>query len=91
MHVHIHSLDGHEHSHDHAHEHHGFESTEQAVALMTYMLEHNRHHAEELHDLAHNLSHMGSENAAELLHKALVQYNAGNNALEAALDALKGE
>ena len=49
----------HEHEHEHTHPHtHGpipaFESMEQAEALMSYMLDHNRHHAEELHDLAHS-------------------------------------
>ena len=53
----------------HEHTHHGddlgFETVAQAVALMTYMLEHNRHHADELHDVCHKLEDMGKAEAAE--------------------------
>ena len=42
----------HEHNHDHCHEHH---SPEEALALLAYMLVHNRQHAEELHELAHSV------------------------------------
>ena len=38
------------HSHEHSHEHTA-SSPEEVLALLKYMLEHNRHHAEELHDL----------------------------------------
>ena len=42
------------HSHEHSHEHTA-SSPEEVLALLKYMLEHNRHHAEELHDLAHQV------------------------------------
>ena len=48
-HDHVHP---HDHEHTHSHDHH---SPEEALALLTYMLGHNRHHAEELHELAHDV------------------------------------
>ena len=87
-HTHDHSHEhGHEHSHEHSHG--GFESVEQAVAVMTYMLDHNRHHAEELHDVCHKLEDMGKAEAAEILGAALHEYAHGNEHLAEALEALK--
>ncbi|MBR6205719.1 MAG: hypothetical protein IKQ73_00925 [Oscillospiraceae bacterium] len=58
---------------------------------MTYMLEHNRHHAEELHELCHKLEAMGKGEAANLLDASVDDFRAGNAMLESALDILKGE
>ena len=69
-HDHVHP---HDHEHTHSHDHH---SPEEALALLTYMLGHNRHHAEELHELAHD---------------AVVDFTLGNEKLEEALRILKGE
>ena len=85
----------HEHEHEHTHPHeHGpvaaFDSAEQAEALMSYMLDHNRHHAEELHELGHKLAHSGKEDASKLIHEAVDAFSAGNELLEKALKALKG-
>ena len=85
----------HEHEHEHSHPHeHGpisaFVSVEQAEALMSYMLDHNRHHAEELHELCHKLAHSGKEAEAKLIHDAVDEFNAGNELLAKALEALKG-
>jgi uncharacterized FlgJ-related protein len=84
----------HEHEHEHSHPHeHGpvpaFESLEQAEALMSYMLDHNRHHAEELHEVGHKLAHTGKEEAAKLIHEAVDKFSAGNELLAKALEALK--
>ena len=57
-HDHVHP---HDHEHTHSHDHH---SPEEALALLTYMLGHNRHHAEELHELAHDVD----GEAQQLLH-----------------------
>ena len=89
-HTHDHTHD-HAHEHTHEHSHGGFESIEQATALMTYMLDHNRHHAEELHDVCHKLEDMGKAAAAEKLGAALTQYNEGNALLAEALKALGEE
>ncbi len=83
----------HEHEHTHPHEHgaiSGFESMDQAEALMSYMLDHNRHHADELHEVGHKLAHTGKEEAAKLLHEAVDAFNRGNELLAKALEALKG-
>lgn len=89
-HTHDHEHGHHEHSHSHEHSHGGFDSIEQAVALMTYMLEHNKHHTEELHDVCHKLEDMGKAEAAEKLGQALREYCHGNEQLAGALEALKG-
>ena len=84
----------HEHEHEHSHPHeHGdipaFESLDQAEALMSYMLDHNRHHADELHEVGHKLAHSGKEEAAKLIHEAVDAFGSGNELLEKALKALK--
>ena len=84
----------HEHEHEHSHPHeHGdipaFESLDQAEALMSYMLDHNRHHADELHEVGHKLAHTGKEEAAKLLHEAVDAFHSGNELLAKALEALK--
>ena len=81
--VHAHT---HEHGHDHGHthEHH---SPEETVALLAYMVTHNQHHAEELHELAHSVE----GEAAQLLHEAVVDLTVGNEKLAEALRILKGE
>jgi uncharacterized FlgJ-related protein len=83
----------HDHAHDHSHEHShgGFDSVEQAVALLTYMLEHNRRHAEELHDACHKLEDMGKAEAAEKLGEALHGYSHACEHLAEALEVLKKE
>ena len=82
-HTHAHT---HEHGHDHGHthEHH---SPEETIALLSYMVAHNRHHAEELHELAHSVE----GEAAQLLHEAVVDLTVGNEKLAEALRILKGE
>jgi hypothetical protein len=75
-----------EHTHDHEH-HHEHSSPEETLALLTYMLGHNRHHAQELHDLAHGVE----GEAADLLHGAVDDLGHSNDKLERALAILKGE
>lgn len=74
------------HTHEHSHNH-SAASPEETLALLEYMLGHNRHHAEDLHKLAHNIS----GEAAELLHEAVKDFKSGNDKLETALKLLKGE
>lgn len=73
-----------EHTHDHHHDH---SSPEETLALLNYMLGHNRHHAQELHELAHGVE----GEAAELLHEAVDDLARSNDKLERALAILKGE
>ena len=74
----------HDHIHPHTHKEH---SPEETLALLAYMTDHNKHHAEELHELAHSVA----PEAAELIHAAVDEFNAGNEKLERALAILKGE
>ena len=82
-HTHPHTHD-HEHCHEHSHDHH---SPEEALAMLAYMVQHNRHHAEELHELAHSMD----DEAAQLIHDAILDFNLGNEKLDEALKLLKGE
>ena len=69
----------HGHCHDHEHPHaHDAHSPEETLALLTYMLGHNRHHAVD-------------GEAQQLLHDAVVDFTLGNEKLEEALRILKGE
>lgn len=70
--------------HDH-HHHTAPEKPGKAQAMLTYMLEHNRHHAEELHDISHVLEHEGHKEAADLIHDAVHDFQAGNDKLQKAL------
>ena len=72
-HTHTHA-DGTTHTHSHA----AASSPEEALALLKYMLDHNRHHAEELHELAHN-------------YDAVEEMNEANDLIEQALTLLKNE
>lgn len=92
-HTHDHDHDhdhGHTHDHEHTHDHthsHEHHSPEEALALLAYMVQHNRHHAEELHELAHSME----DEAAQLIHDAILDFNLGNEKLDEALRLLKGE
>ncbi len=88
----------HEHTHEHPHEHpHHHEAaadanaSQKTVALLSYMVEHNKAHAQEVHDLAHELSTDGKKEASALIHRGVNLYREGNELLERALAALKGE
>ena len=86
----------HEHEHEHTHPHEqgaipGFESLDQAEALMSYMLDHNRHHADELHDICHSLEDAGKAAAAEKLAEALHYFDHCNEYLAEAVALAKGE
>ena len=85
-------MEAHTHSHEHAHDHHDHHgaaeaptSKEERLALLAYMVSHNKHHAEELAELA-----KGTTGAAtEALQKAIASFDAGNTQLEIALNLMK--
>jgi hypothetical protein len=87
--------DGHGHSHEHPHcqghhhEHEAAQDPARMLSILEYMLEHNKSHAGELAELAHNLHHSGSDAAAELIGKGVKDFEAGNSKLEEALNLLK--
>lgn len=68
--------------HTHAHTHEDMET----VALLKYMIDHNKHHADELYDIAGKLD----GTAKELVHSAVIDYETGTGKLEKALKALEG-
>ncbi len=69
-----------------AHEHHHHHENMESVALLKYMIDHNKHHADELYDIA---NHLDGE-AKELVHAAVIDYETGTGKLEKALKALEG-
>ena len=91
--------EGHGHSHDHGHDHCHSEGCEgcsgcgdaeaETIALVTYMADHNKHHALELADLAKKLREQGKASAAERLDKAVSEFESGNVRLSVALSLLK--
>lgn len=86
----MHDHQEHHHSHDHVHEHglehsHKHPAAEQSTAILRYMLDHNRHHAEELRSLADTLRENGKAETADTLSAAVADFDAGNEKLEAAL------
>ena len=66
-------------------------SHEEVLALLTYMLDHNRHHADELHDICHALEDAGKTEAAAALAEALHEYDHGNSKLEKSPRACQAE
>ena len=85
MHISEDHLQGHGHSHDELQP----MSREEILKLLSYMLDHNRHHAEELHEVCHKLDAGGKQAAAKLIHDAVDAFSAGNELLAKALEALK--
>ena len=89
--------DNHDHGHcheGHSHDHHSHgqaHSPEETVALLTYMIDHNKHHGEDLHEIYHALADSGKAEAAELLHKAMHLYEDGNALLADALKMIGGK
>ena len=74
--------------HEHHHDHEGAPvSAEERLALLRYMLSHNAHHAEELHDLAH-----GTDGAvSDLIHAAVKDIEESNKKIEEAIGLLTEE
>ena len=93
----MHDILDHEHSHEHhthSHTHEditAFESKEQAVRVISYMLDHNVSHAEELHEICHKLEASGEIKASEVLGDAVSAFRDVNTMIETALNLLKEE
>ena len=79
-----------DHAHPHAHPHasKGGDPS-QTVALLRYMLEHNRSHAEEVKALIPKLTEQGLADAAIMLDSCVASYRDGNEWLAAALRKLE--
>ena len=86
-----HEHDHHEHDHHHDHSHHHERpkgEMEHMLALVGYMVDHNKHHAEELAEITGKLKKMGNDEAAGLLEKGVAEFNQGNQYLSEALAAI---
>lgn len=92
---HTHAHD-HDHAHDngccHAHTHEGqaAHGTDETVALLNYMIDHNKHHGEDLHEIYHALEAAGKTEAANLVHDAMHNFDHGNEKLAEALKLIGG-
>ena len=86
----------HEHSHSHdcgngCHEHCEGECKDENVALLTYMLQHNEHHAAELDEMADKLEKAGLADAAKQIREGVSDFQKGNMRLGLALTLVKSE
>ena len=83
----------HEHAHDHSHEHCGActqtKPGSEQEALLSYMLDHNKHHAAELADVAKKFRETGKEDVAVQIEKAIENFDKGNLYLSLALSLVK--
>ena len=100
-HTHAHTHDGSE-GHDHTHTEgqncgtdcggcQGGDCKNETVALLTYMLQHNEHHAAELDQMADNLATMGMDAAAKTIKESVSDFQKGNMRLGLALTLVKEE
>lgn len=106
-HSHVHSHEeSQEHNHTHegaacaAHTHgehshcescQGGDCKDETIALLTYMLQHNEHHAQELDQMADNLAKMGMDTAAKTIKDGVADFQKGNMRLGLALTLVKEE
>ena len=93
--------EGHDHSHGHNHNHkhentHGYvhkgtsNVSPKDLALLKYMLEHNKQHARELAETGGRLADAGVESAAELIKGAVHYFDHANENLEKAVSLIDG-
>lgn len=76
--------------HHHEHADGGANLTpEQTLALMSYMLDHNRSHADELHNICHALEDQGKADASALVAEAVHYFDHCNEKLDEALKLVK--
>ena len=87
---------GHDHGHDHHHHHEGcgcgcggHEQQDENVAVLSYMLDHNKHHALELKEIAKHLREVGKDEAAAQIEKGVEDFEKGNMRLSIALSLVK--
>lgn len=69
----------------------GGDCKNETVALLTYMLQHNEHHAAELDQMAANLEKMGMSAAAKTIKEGVADFQKGNMRLGLALTLVKEE
>ena len=90
----------HGHSHDHGEAAHCHDTAcgscggcadpeKETVALVSYMVDHNKHHAAELADVAKKFRETGKEDVAVQIEKAIENFDKGNLYLSLALSLVK--
>ena len=95
---------GHHHDHEEHHEHHhhdedecgcgcghhhGEQPKDEDTAVLAYMLDHNRHHAQELAAIAKHLREQGKDDAALQIEKGVEDFEKGNMRLSIALSLVQ--
>lgn len=78
-------------SHTHCGSCEGGDCKNETVALLTYMLQHNEHHAQELDQMAENLEKLGMSAAAKTIKEGVADFQKGNMRLGLALTLVKEE
>ena len=79
---------GHSHTHDHTHDHShsaALGATAKDLALLKYMLEHNKQHARELSETGDRLAEAGFAHAADMISDAVHYFDHANDSLEIAV------
>ena len=79
----------HEHEHTHDHGHGPVENKDQIVALLDYMVKHNRSHEAELGKVIEKLSELDKKEAAGFVAKAQKSFAEGNELLLKAYELVK--
>ena len=80
---------GHDHADHHDHHHDEPASKDKTLALLTYMINHNKDHAEEINDMASQLEQKGLTDVAAQMREGVTEMQKGNMLLEVALDLYK--
>ncbi len=79
---------GHTHEHEHTHSHDAMPKDED-TAVLAYMLDHNKHHAQELAAIAKHLREAGKDEAAVQIEKGVEDFEKGNMRLSIALSLVQ--
>ena len=85
----------HAQSHGHGHDHHGghthgkTDGTDENLAVLTYMYQHNEHHASEREEMAEKLRETGFQDVAEQIHEGVLQFYRANEFLGKALELMR--
>ncbi len=90
-----HHHDGAECSHGHSHDscskcQKGEPCPDETFALLTYMVQHNEHHAMELDQMADNLIKLGMNDAAKTIKEGVADFQKANLRFSLALTQVKG-
>lgn len=88
--AHTHEHCGHEgHTHEHCGHDHCAAPQDEDTAVLAYMLDHNKHHAQELAAIAKHLREQGKEDAAVQIEKGVEDFEKGNMRLSIALSLVQ--